>query len=127
MQLPGGASRDSGFRFAMLAGCGIQAGVGEAQALDRRSADDVRCDNLFDVGLGHASIPNRFGIDDDRGAVFALVEAAGLVDAHAAGEAGGLSELLQLRVQLALAIGGAGWARRIGGALIVTDEDVTFK
>ena len=111
----------------MRAGFGVDALLGKAETLHGTAANEVFFDDDGSVFRLDVAVPHGFRVDDNRGAVFALVEAAGLVDAHAAGEAGGLSELLQLRVQLALAIGGAGWARRIGGALIVTDEDVTFK
>ena len=111
----------------MRAGFGVDAFLWEAETLDGAAANEVFFDDDGSVFRLDAAVPHGFRVDDDCGTVFALVEAARLVDAHAAGEAGGLSELLQLRMKLALAIGGAGWARCIGGALIVTDEDVTFK
>ena len=66
---------------------GIQAGVGQHQALHRLASDDVRFDDLIDIGLGDVSIPYRLGIDDNIGAVLTLIETARLVGAHSAFQA----------------------------------------
>ena len=66
----------------MFAGCGVQTGVCQAQALDWLAADDVRIDDLFDIRLRDMPIPNCVRVDDKVGAVFALIEAAGLVGAN---------------------------------------------
>ena len=54
------------------------------------------------------TVPDGLGIDDDRGAVLALIEAAGFVDADLTGESGGFGVLLQLGVQFAGSVSGAG-------------------
>jgi hypothetical protein len=84
-------------------------------------------DDLGGVGGLHAAVPDCVRVDDDGGAVFTLVETERLVDAHGGGEAGFAGELRELSVKFALAVGGAGRARRAGGADVVTDEDVAFK
>src|SRR5262245_64110013 len=71
-------------RALMLARAGVYAGVGEPQTLDRPSADDVRFDDFFDIGLGDAAVPDGVRIDDHRRAVFALIETAGAVGANRA-------------------------------------------
>jgi hypothetical protein len=59
--------------------------------------------------------------------VLTLVQAAGLVDPHPDAEAGFFRQLLQPGVQIALSIGGAGAARRIGGTGVVADKDMVFE
>jgi hypothetical protein len=109
------------------AGLGVDALVGETEALDGAAGDEM----LFDDGGGifglDVAIPDRLGVDDDGGTVLALIEAEGFVDAHASGETGVLGELREASVQVALTVGGAGWARGIGGADVMTDEDVAFE
>jgi hypothetical protein len=74
---------------------GVDAGVGKAEALDRTAMEEVLLDDLFGVvGIGE-TVPDAFGIDDQDGAVFALVEAAGFVDADAMLEAGDLDGILE--------------------------------
>jgi hypothetical protein len=72
-------------------------------------------------------IPDGLWINDDRGAMLALVEAERFVDADARCKTGGLGMLLELHEKRAGSIGGAGWARCIGGAYVMTDEDMVFK
>jgi hypothetical protein len=59
--------------------------------------------------------------------VLALVKAAGFVDAHFACKSGSLGELLQLGVEIAFSIGGAGRPWCIFGTSVVADKDVVFK
>lgn len=59
--------------------------------------------------------------------MLALVQATCLVDANSTGEAGSFRKLLQLRKQLALAIGGAGSSRCTFRADIMTNKNVAFK
>jgi hypothetical protein len=75
----------------------------------------------------HMAVPDGLRVNHNDRAVFALVQAERFVDAHRCAETGGFRELLQLRVQLALSIRGAGWPRRIGGTDIVADKYVAFK
>ena len=67
-------------------GC-IQAAIGQHQSLNWLAADDMRLDNLIDVGLGDMCVPYGIGINHEIRAVFALVETARLVGAHFAFEA----------------------------------------
>lgn len=71
-----------GFGFAVLARRRVQARVSQAESLDRRAAEDMRVDNLADVGLGDVSVPDGVGLDHDIWAVLALIEAARLVRAY---------------------------------------------
>jgi hypothetical protein len=56
--------------------CGIQAALGQHQALDWFATDDVGFDDLVDVGLGKVSIPDGIGIDHEIRAVFTLIKTA---------------------------------------------------
>src|SRR5262245_47093241 len=90
------------------------------QALDRHPVQDVRLEDLGQIALLDAAVPDILWIDHDHGTVTALREAARLVDADLdvatrGGHAGpeGLDELLDI------ALGGAGVA-------LGTHEDVTL-
>jgi hypothetical protein len=110
----------------MGAGFGVDAGVGDAETLDGTAVDEVLLNDLGCVLGLYAAVPDGFRVDDDGGAVLALVEAEGLVDAHA-GEAGGLGELLKLVEDFALSIGGAGGAGCSLGTDVMTDKDVMLE
>lgn len=66
---------------------GVEAGVGEAEALDGTVVEEVFGDDLFDIASVDVAVPNGFGIDDDDRAVLALVETAGFVGADMVFEA----------------------------------------
>src|SRR5206468_9637113 len=51
------------------------------QALDGSAAQDVRLEDLLQIGFLHTRVPHVLGIHDDHGAVAALREAPRLVDA----------------------------------------------
>ncbi len=111
----------------MRAALRIQARVSNAQPLHRTPADQMLGDNLFRVLWAHAAVPHRLRIDHHRGAVLALVQTAGLVDSHPAGQSGLLAQLIEPRVQLAGSIAGAGGPGRIGRANIVADKNVALE
>ena len=73
------------------------------------------------------AVPNGFGVDDDGGAMLALLKASGLVDADAGDETGGFCGVFEGGVELALAVGSAGGARAARLADIGTDEDVALE
>jgi hypothetical protein len=106
---------------------GVDAGVGKAEAIDGTAVEEVLVDDLLGVaGVGEA-VPDGFGIDDEDGTVFALVEAAGLIDADAVLEAGGFDGVLEgatefLAVFVAAAGAGGGFV-----ALVEADKEVVFK
>jgi len=112
---------------AVGAGFCVDALFGQAKALDGMAAYQV----LFHDGRGvrglQVAVPDGIGVNDDRRPMFALVEAAGFVDADGRTEAGRLGKLLQLGEELAFSVGSAGRAGRIGGTSVQTDKNVTFK
>lgn len=111
----------------MRAGLGIEAVFGNAQPLDGTAADKVLGDDFFGVFGTDIAVPHGLGIDNHVGAVLALIQAAGLVDAHAAGQARFPGELLQARVQFAFAVLAAGGTRRFRRTDIMADKDVAFE
>ena len=111
----------------MRAALGVQALLGHAQPFHRPSADQVLGDNLRCVFGPHIAVPDCLRVNHHHGPMFALVQAAGFVDAHPAAQPGGLGQLLQLRVQIAFSIGGAGRPGRVRGACVVADKDVAFE
>lgn len=111
----------------MRAGFGVDAFVGEPQALDWPPTYQMLLDNFRRVGCLHMAVPDSLRVDDHRGPVFALIKAEGLIDPHGRAEPRSFGQLLQLSVKLALAICGAGWARRIGGTGVVADKNMALK
>jgi hypothetical protein len=111
----------------MRARLGVDAFVCETKALDGTPCDEVLIDDFSGVFRADMAIPDGLRVDDDGVAVFALIEAPGLVDADAGAEGGGLYELLDSGVEFALAIGVAGGARGVGGAGVGADKYVAFK
>jgi hypothetical protein len=109
------------------AGFGINALVGKAEAFHGTAIDQVLLHYLRRIFGLHVAVPHRLGIDDDRGAVFALVEAEGFVDTDGVAEIGGFGELLKLRVQFALAVSCARGPRRACRTDVMADEDVVLK
>jgi hypothetical protein len=109
------------------AALGVNATLCQAQALDGPVAHQVLPHNFRGVRRLDVSVPHGLRVNHDGGAVLTLVQAEGFVDAHRGAKSSGLRELLQLRVEFAFAIRGAGWAGRIGGAGVVADKDMTFK
>jgi hypothetical protein len=109
------------------AGLGIDAFISEAQALYGTAVDQVFLDDLGGIFWLDVAIPDGFRVDDDSGAMLALIETAGLIDANRAAESGGLGELLQLSVQFALAVCGARGTRGSFGAGVVTNENVVLE
>ena len=45
----------------MFAGWGVQAGIRQAETLNWLAAEDVRFDNLLDIGFGDVSVPDCVG------------------------------------------------------------------
>jgi hypothetical protein len=106
---------------------GVDAGIGKAEALDGTAVDEMFVDDLFGVvGIGE-TVPEGFGVDDEDGAVLALVEAAGFVDADSVLEAGGFDGILEGAAEfLAMFVAAAGAGGGIV-ALVDADENVMFE
>ena len=121
------ASQSATALWAVWAGLGVEAFVGEAQALDGAAGDEVLVDDLCCVFRADVAVPDGLRVDDYGGAVFALIEAASLVDADPGAKAGRLDELLDCGVEFALAVGVAGGAWGILGAGVGADKDVALK
>ncbi len=111
----------------MRAALRIHAAIGQAQSFHGPSTQQVFGNNFLGILRFHVAVPYSIRIHHDRRAVFTLVQAAGLVDAHLSAEPGLARKLLQPGVQAAGAIGGTRGARRIGRADVVADKNVTFK
>jgi hypothetical protein len=106
---------------------GVDAGVGQAETLDGATMEEVFLDDLFGVvGVGE-TVPDGFGVDDEDGAVLALVEATGLVDTDAVLQAGGFDGVLEgsaefLAVFVAATGAGGGFV-----PFVQADKEVVFK
>ena len=86
---------------------GVDAGIGQAQALDWPSADQVLGDDFGGVRRLDVSLPDRLGVNHHDWAVLALIQAQGLVNAGRPTKAGCPRKQLQFRDQVALSIRGA--------------------
>ena len=105
----------------------VDALLGHAQALNGPAANQMLLDDLRGVRRLHMAVPDGLGIDHNRWPMFALVQAKGFVDANGGAQSGGFSQLLQLGVEIAFAVRGAGRAGRIGGSSVVADKNVMLK
>jgi hypothetical protein len=106
---------------------GVEAVVRNEKALDGPAGNEVLADDFGHVFNFDSAVPDGFGVDDDGGAVLALLEASGLVDADAVDKTGGFCGIFEGGVELTLAVGGAGRARAARLADIGADEDVAFE
>jgi hypothetical protein len=105
----------------------VQTGIGQAEALDGATVEEMFGDDLLDVFDVDEAVPDGFGIDDDYGAVLALVEAAGLVGADGVFEAGFFDGVLEGGLELFAMLGTAAGAGGVFVAVIVADEEVMFE
>ena len=106
---------------------GIDAGVGKAEALDGAAVEEVLLNDLFGVAGVGETVPDGFGVDDEDGAVLALVEATGFVDADAVLEAGGFDGILEGAAEfLAVFVAAAGAGGGIV-ALVEANKEVMFE
>ena len=108
----------------MLAPCRIQTRIRNHKPFHWFSSHQMRFDNRVHVGGSYVAVPHRFRIDDDSGAMLALVEASGFVGADGAGESAHGESFLEGLLQLAGAVGVAGDLGIFGQALVVADENV---
>ena len=106
---------------------GVDAGFGQTEALDGATADKVLGDNFFGVASVDEAVPDGFRVDHHDGAVLALVQATGLIDADFALEAGGLDGILQDSLELLAVLAGAAGSGGGVVALIEADKDVAFE
>lgn len=111
----------------MRAGLGVDASVCNAETVDWASIDKVLLDDFGCVFRLDTPVPDGFGIDYDRRAVFALVKTHGFVDADAVGQTGRFGQLLKLGKDFAFSVAGAGWAGRAFWADVMAHEDVMFE
>jgi hypothetical protein len=113
--------------FAVRAMLGVDAGFGEAQALDGTAVNEVLLYNLVDVARVNFAVPDGLGVDDDDGTVLALVEAAGLIGADSVFEACVLDRVFEGGLEL---LGSLRETAGPGGgfvALVGADEDMVLK
>jgi len=68
----------------VFAGLRVQALGFQAQAVYRLSRKDVGLDDFVHVGFGNVAVPDGVGVNDYVRAVFALIEATGLVGSDSA-------------------------------------------
>ena len=106
---------------------GVEAGVGEAKALDGSAVEKMSGDDFRDIFEMDESVPDGLGIDHNDRAVFALVEAAGLVGADVMLEAGFLDGVFEGGFELFAAVGKATGTGGGFVALVGADEDVVVK
>jgi hypothetical protein len=119
-------TRESGSASMRAALC-IETRVGNAQPLDGLTADQMFLHNSHRVFGLNIAVPDCLWIYHHCWSVFTLIEAPGLVDAHHSGQPIVLCQLLQCSVKIALAVGGARWARCTLWAHVMTYKYVVLK
>lgn len=120
-------ARNSLLSRFVRAALGIDAGIGQAQALHGLAAHDVRFDNFVDVSQADAAIPYTFGIDHKIRPVLALIEASGLIGPHFTLESTLGQLLLEEFLQLGIACRIAATSRMPIRTLVSANKDVPFK
>jgi hypothetical protein len=106
---------------------GVEAGSRQAKPLHGTSMQKMLGDDLIHVLEFDEAVPDCLGIDDDYGAMLALVEAAGLVGANQVLKAGILYSVLEGGFELFAALGKATRARRVLVALVGANEEMVLK
>jgi len=66
----------------MLASSGVDAALGQREAFHRAIVNQVGLDDLGNVGGADMTVPDGIGIHDNIGAMLALVQASGAIDAN---------------------------------------------
>lgn len=110
----------------MLAGSGVDAALGQREAFHRAIVNQVGLDDLGNVGGADMTVPDGIGIHDNIGAMLALVQASGAVDADGFLEARRGDGLIQQGVKLGLAVCIATGAGSAFGTLIGTYEKMSL-
>ena len=108
----------------MFAGSGIDAPVGQTQSLHRTAPHQMGGNNFVHIGFSDVPVPDSFRIDDHGWSMFALVEAAGLIDADASLKARRIHSLLEACLQLRFAVGITAGTRAARFALVDADKYV---
>ena len=90
----------------------IEASVIDEEVVEDFAAEEGFLDDAGDIFESDAAVPDALGVDDDGGAMLALVEAAGLVGPSEVAEAGFLEFLFEGITQ---ALGALGVAASRGG------------
>jgi hypothetical protein len=116
------------FPRLVFAGCGVDASVRQDQPGDWGSTEDVGFDDFVYVADGDVAIPDCFGINHDRRAVLALLEASRFVGADSRScNSPDRQCLLEFRLQLAFGFGIATAPRMSRWALVAADENMLFE
>jgi len=111
----------------MGASFGIQTLVGNAQPLNRNAGDEVLGNNDCGIAGLHIAVPDCLRIDHHNRPMLTLIQTTGFVDAHFAGQAGRFGQLLQLEVQIALAIDRARDAGSSRWTGVVANKNMVFE
>jgi hypothetical protein len=106
---------------------GIETLIGDTQPLDGPAAHQVFFDDGCCICRSHIAVPNGIGINDNGRSVLTLIQATRFVDPHTTSQPGSLCKLLELGMQLALAIAGAGRPWCTLRADIMANKDMAFK
>ncbi len=114
----------SGLVWAMLR---IEAGSRKAEPLHGAAMQKVFGDDLIHIFELDEAIPDGLGIDDDNGAMLALVEAARLVGTNKVLEAGVLNSVLEGGFELFAALGQAAWTGGVLVTLVGANEEMMLK
>jgi hypothetical protein len=111
----------------MRATLGVQAGIGQPQALHRTAVQQMLLNDFSHVPGMHKAVPDGVGIDHHDRSVLALVETAQLIRPDLSLQPGVLDGVLERALQLSAALAGAAWTRCAFVAFVGADEDVMLE
>lgn len=122
--------RFKGLRFSrsfVSAAWGVYAFIGQPQPRDGNPVDDVRFDDFLHVRGGHAAIPNRFRINDNRRAVLALVQTSGFIGSDRSLQTSRGQFLFEVQLQASESVRIATSARIFRRSQIGADKNMLLK
>ena len=111
----------------MCAGNCVKTFIRNHQPFHWFTSQNVGRDNFIYIAGAHASVPDRFGINNNSGSVFTLVQATGVIGADISFEPFFGELLLEQDLQFFLGCGVTAAAWVSGRALVPTHENMLFK
>jgi hypothetical protein len=113
--------------IAMLAGRRVQACILEPESLDWPPVKNVGLDNFVNIRQLDSSVPNGLRINNNIGAVLALVEAPGLVGANSSLQAQFCQFVLEALLEFRFACWITTASRMPRRAHVSAHENMSFK
>lgn len=105
----------------------IDALIGKRESFHRLSSENVRLNDLRDIGYRDAAIPHGVRVDDDCRSVLALIEATGLVRPDLVIQAARDKFFLKGELQLTQCVGITATSGMTVGTFVCADKNMMFE